>query len=581
MKNSPLIGVNTVTFRKVIKYFTICNREKCFNRSRVTDFVVKPAVWIQLALGTFSISLLPIITVHPALSAERLTFYYGLLEQSIPIKSLDTYAKTGKVDEDLSTYTNSINKKQLTQLRKVLVTPISLNATEVSQFLYTPIGERLLTNLGKVIQTESHLSGFYAIRAALILAAATDPKGFTLLDVLQKFPANSISINLARSLEIVDTLQDLVNQTQAAVALINQQSQQQATTVSALKVAPLIDIRKAGSFTWQKQTITLNDVSRSRTFPADIYLPMTQTPSPVIVISHGLGSDRQSFAYLAEHLASYGFVVAVPEHPGSNSQQLQALLSGITDRVTNPREFVDRPLDVKYLLDELTRLSQSNPAFRGHLNLDQVGVVGQSYGGYTALALAGAKINLAQLKKDCPSPEDTLNISLFFQCLAVRLPQGQYNLSDPRVKAIIAINPVDSQIFGQASLSQIKIPVMIVSGSNDTVAPALPEQIKPFTWLTTPNKYLVLINGGTHFSTIVESPNAVVPVPTQVIGSSPELARSYVNALSVLFFKTYAAQQPSYNSYLNSDYINTISHKPLPLSLIKSLNSQELQQAFK
>ncbi|MFN6580992.1 MAG: alpha/beta hydrolase [Aulosira sp. ZfuVER01] len=532
-------------------------------------------------MGTFSISLLPIITVHPALSAERLTFYYGLLEQSIPIKSLDTYAKTGKVDEDLSTYTNSINKKQLTQLRKVLVTPISLNATEVSQFLYTPIGERLLTNLGKVIQTESHLSGFYAIRAALILAAATDPKGFTLLDVLQKFPANSISINLARSLEIVDTLQDLVNQTQAAVALINQQSQQQATTVSALKVAPLIDIRKAGSFTWQKQTITLNDVSRSRTFPADIYLPMTQTPSPVIVISHGLGSDRQSFAYLAEHLASYGFVVAVPEHPGSNSQQLQALLSGITDRVTNPREFVDRPLDVKYLLDELTRLSQSNPAFRGHLNLDQVGVVGQSYGGYTALALAGAKINLAQLKKDCPSPEDTLNISLFFQCLAVRLPQGQYNLSDPRVKAIIAINPVDSQIFGQASLSQIKIPVMIVSGSNDTVAPALPEQIKPFTWLTTPNKYLVLINGGTHFSTIVESPNAVVPVPTQVIGSSPELARSYVNALSVLFFKTYAAQQPSYNSYLNSDYINTISHKPLPLSLIKSLNSQELQQAFK
>ncbi|BAY92729.1 hypothetical protein FDUTEX481_00697 [Tolypothrix sp. PCC 7601] len=77
---------------------------------------------------------------------------------------------------------------------------------------------------------------------------------------------------------------------------------------------------------------------------------------------------------------------------------------------------------------------------------------------------------------------------------------------------------------------------MIVSGNNDTVAPALPEQIKPFTWLTIPNKYLVLINGDTHFSTIVESSNAVVPVPTQVIGSSPELARSYVKALSIPFF---------------------------------------------
>lgn len=195
--------------------------------------------------------------------------------------------------------------------------------------------------------------------------------------------------------------------------------------------------------------------------------------------------------------------------------------------------------------------------------------------------MAGARINFSQLQKDCPATEDTLNISLFFQCLAVRLPQLQYNLSDPRVKAIIAINPVDSQIFGQDSLSQIKIPVMIVSGSNDTVAPALPEQIKPFTWLTTPNKYLALINGGTHFSTIAESSNAVVPVPTQVIGSSPALARSYVEALSVPFFKTYAAQQPSYLSYLSADYTKTISQKPLPLSLVKSLNSEQLQQAFK
>ncbi len=586
MNKPPLINVSTVQ-TTITKYSNICNRGKTHTPRKyvrwrkVSIFLGQKAVCIQLALGSFGMSLLPALTIHPALGAERITFSYGLLEQSIPIKSLDTYAETGKVDEDLATYTNSVNKKQLTQLRKVLITPISLNATEISQFLYTPIGERLLTNLGKVIQTESRLSGFYAIRAALILAAATEPKGFTLLDVLEKFPASSISINLAQSLEIADKLQDLVNQTQEAVALINQQSQQQANSVSARKVTPLINLRQPGSFTWQKQTIMLNDVSRSRSFPADIYLPMTQTPCPVIVISHGLGSDRNSFAYLAEHLASYGFVVAVPEHPGSNSQQLQALLSGRTDRVTNPREFVDRPLDVKYLLDELTRLSQSNPAFRGHLNLDQVGVVGQSYGGYTALALAGAKINFAELKKDCPTPKDTLNISLFFQCLAVRLPQVQYNLSDPRVKAIIAINPVDSQIFGQDSLSQIKIPVMIVSGSNYTVAPALPEQIKPFTWLTTPNKYLVLINDGTHFSTIVESSNAVVPVPTQVIGSSPELARSYVEALSVPFFKTYAAQQPSYISYLSADYTNTISQKSLPLSLITSLNPQQLHQAFK
>ncbi|WP_414513890.1 alpha/beta hydrolase [Nostoc sp. PCC 9305] len=546
----------------------------------MTQTINKQTVWLKLALRIFSIGLLPTLTAYPALGAERIRFNYGVLERSIPISSLETYAKTGKVDDNLAAYRKYVDKKQLAQLRKVLLTPIPLNQVEVSQFLYTPIGERLLEKLGKVIQTESNLSGFYAIRAALILSAA-DQKEFTLLNVLNKFPASTISINLNQSLAIAESLQNLVNQTQNAVAFINQQSQQKVTTASTLKTVPLMDLGKTGSFNFSKQTITLNDLSRQRRFPADIYLPTAQTPRPIIVISHGLGSDRTSFAYLAEHLASYGFVVAVPEHPGSNSQQIQALLAGIADRVTNPRELIDRPLDIKFLLDELTRLSKSNSIFRGRLNLEQVGVVGQSFGGYTALALAGAKINFEQLKADCPALENTLNVSLLLQCLAVNLPNAQYNLSDPRIKAAIAIDPVVSSIFGQASLSQIKIPVMIVSGSSDTVAPALTEQIEPFTWLTTQNKYLALINGGTHFSTIAESPNATVPVPTQVIGSSPALARRYVKALSVPFFEMYVAEQSSYLPYLSTDYVNTISQQPLPLSLIKSLTSEQLQEAFK
>ncbi|MBD2728343.1 alpha/beta hydrolase [Nostoc sp. FACHB-892] len=546
----------------------------------MTKTIKKQTVWLKFALRIFSIGLLPTLTAYPALGAERIKFNYGILERSIPISSLETYARTGKVDDNLAAYRKYLDKKQLAQLRKVLLTRIPLNQVEVSQFLYTPIGERLLKNLGKVIQTESNLSGFYAIRAALILSAA-DKKDFTLLNVLSKFPASAISINLNQSLAIAESLQNLVNQTQNAIALINQQSQQEVNTVSPLNTIPLMNLGQKGSFGFLKQTITLNDLLRQRRFPADIYLPIAQTPRPIIVISHGLGSDRTSFAYLAEHLASYGFVVAVPEHPGSNSQQIQALLAGIANRVTNPRELINRPLDIKFLLDELTRLSKSNSTFRGRLNLEQVGVVGQSFGGYTALALAGAKINFEQLKADCPALENTLNVSLLLQCLAVNLPNAQYNLSDPRIKAAIAINPVNSSIFGKASLSQIKIPVMIVSGSSDTVAPALTEQIEPFTWLTTQNKYLALINGGTHFSTIAESPNAAVPVPTQVIGSSPALARRYVKALSVPFFETYVAQQSSYLPYLSPDYVNTISQQPLPLSLIKSLTSEQLQEAFK
>jgi predicted dienelactone hydrolase len=534
----------------------------------------KQHIWLQVVLGTLNACLIPILTAHPASSAERIELSYGILERSIAIDSLETYAKTGIVNDDLSVYARYVSSQDLSELRQTLLTPIPLSVVEVSQFLYTPIGEELLERLGEFIQTESGLSGFHAVRAALILAAA-DPQGLTLLNVLRKFPSNAISIDLARSLKTARMLQDLVNQTQDAIALINKQFLAAATP--ALTALEVPSFQQPGRFTWKKITIALNDLSRDRTFPADIYLPQASSPRPIIVISHGLGSDRTSFAYLARHLASYGFVVAVPEHPGSNAQQLQALLAGTADRVTSPREFVDRPLDVKYLLDELTRLSKNSPAFAGRLNLQQIGVVGQSFGGYTALALAGAPINFQQLQKNCPALEDTLNISQLLQCLALRLPSSQYNLFDPRVKAVISINPIDSSIMGQDSLSQIKIPAMIISSSADTIAPALLEQIRPFTWLTTSNKYLVLINGGTHFSAIAESPNAAIPVPTEVTGPSPSLARSYVQALSVPFFKTYVVEQPRYRPYLSADYVNTISQTALPLSLIKSLTPTQLE----
>ncbi|MDF5720076.1 MAG: alpha/beta hydrolase [Rhizonema sp. PD37] len=554
----------------------------CSSVSSAARFSVLQSIRIKRALRSFSIGLvLPILLARPVLGAKRLDFSYGILERSIPIDSLETYAKTGKADSELSDYVKRANKNQLAQLRQVLLTPIPLNVVQVSQFLYTSIGERLLSSLGKVIQQESGLSGFYAIRASLILAAA-DPKGFTLLNVLRKFPSDAISIDLGRSLEIANNLKELVNQTQQAVAAINQQSSLETTTTPKLTDVLLgRRLSQPGGIRFSKRTIALIDISRKRKFPADIYLPQAPGSRPVIVISHGLGSDRTSFAYLAEQLASYGFVVAVPEHPGSDARQLQALLSGRADQVTSPREFVDRPLDVKYLLDELNRLSQSDAEFKGHLNMQQVGVVGQSFGGYTALALAGATINFKQLQKNCPKAENSFNLSLLLQCLAEKLPQKTYNLADPRIKAAIAINPLDSSIMGQASLSQIKIPVMIVSGSADTVAPSLPEQIQPFTWLTTQNKYLALITGGTHFSTIAESPQTpqgAIPVPPQVIGPNPALAQRYVEALSVAFFQTYVAQQSSYLPYLSAGYVSTLSKQPLPLSLVQTLNSTKPQK---
>ncbi|WP_325079054.1 alpha/beta hydrolase family protein [Sphaerospermopsis aphanizomenoides] len=152
-----------------------------------------------------------------------------------------------------------------------------------------------------------------------------------------------------------------------------------------------------------------------------------------------------------------------------------------------------------------------------------------------------------------------------------------FNLRDSRVKAVIAVNPITSSIFGQAGLNQIQTPVMFFSSSEDTVAPALHEQILPFSWLNHPHKYLLMLMGGTHFSSIGNSNpgSQQVALPVEMVGDASQ-AHSYINAFSFLFFQTYVSQKPQYITYLNAGYAKTISSQSLGLSFVQSLNSQEL-----
>lgn len=538
-------------------------------------------------LGGLSLIAFPTLAL-PALSAERIYVNYSVIERSVPIEALEIYAKEGKITDDLRAYTRYLSPAQRQQFRQGLQTRIDLDPVTVSQFLYTPIGERLLQRISQVIQTPSRRPAFLALRASLILAAAS-PEGLTPLNILQRFPLQGVRVDVARGLNILSSIERLVQQTAAAVQA-TQMDYTEAEFEEALQAFSRgRDLRFRGPFAWQKVTFNLTDSSRAdlglgrgpRQFPVDVYLPdLAQTqPQPVIVISHGLGSDRQTFAYLAEQLASYGFVVAVPEHPGSSSQQLIALVTGQAREVAEPAEFIDRPLDITFLLNELAQRSQSDPQFQGRLNLEQVGVIGQSFGGYTALALAGAPLNFEKLQQECGERlEQTLDVSLVLQCQALVLPRQDYNLSDDRVKAVIAINPITSAVFGQESLSQIQVPTMIVGGTADTIAPALLEQIRPFTWLTTPDKYLVVMEGGTHLSVTGESASSdLVAAPAALEGPAPIVARSYVEALSVAFFETYVANQPTYARYLTPAYTTVISRPPLELSISQTLSVDDLR----
>lgn len=538
----------------------------------------------QLILGSGLGVLLSVpLTARSAEAVERIYFSYGAFERSVSFASIETYAKTGQIGGDLAAYARYATPEQLVQLREILQSRADIDPIAVSQFLYTEQGEALLERVGSLIQTESHKSGFYAIRSALILAAADRQEGLTPLNFLRQFPLSGLRIEIDRSLAIADQLENLVNESTVALAAVQTEFEAEANT--AIDPA-LPDLRQLGPNRSQKETITLVNRRRDRVFLADVYLPVAPAnrpplpAAPIIVISHGLGSDRTSYAYLAEHLASYGFAVALVEHPGSNAAQLEALLSGRASQVVQPAEFVDRALDVKLLLNDLNRRSRNDPLFRGRINVQQAGVIGQSFGGYTALALAGARINRAQLEQDCP-PQDTFNLSLLLQCQADELPQQIPQLRDDRIKAVMALNPFDSSIFGQPGLAQINVPVLMLSGSADTVTPALFEQIRPFTWLTTPDRFLLLLRGGTHFSTIGSSESAVLDLPAEVLGPDPSIAQRYTSAFSVAFFQTYLANQPSYRPYLSAAYASRISETPLPLQFVRSLTEEQLAASLR
>ncbi|MEH1779421.1 MAG: alpha/beta hydrolase [Nostoc sp.] len=538
-----------------------------------------------LGLGLLS----TFLTATPGLGAERISFYYPPFgDFSLSVDSLETFAKEGKIDQDFSFYANRATPEQLAQLRDLLQQRFNVTPTLISQVTYSPIGEQLVKQLGRLLLTESRKNGFYAIRASLILAA-TDREGLTVVNLLRKFPSNTIRVNFTEGLRIVDQLSQLIKKKDEVFASLQKEAIAEAAT-SKIDFSKQPDLRSPGKFRWQKKTFELNDISRSRRLPVDIYLPsadsqstkeLSSPPFPLIVISHGLASDRSTFVYLAEHLASYGFAVAVLEHPGSNAKRFQQYFAGLAGP-PDAAEFINRPLDIKYLLNELQRLDKSDPTLQGKLNFQQVGAIGQSFGGYTVLTLAGANINFSQLRQDCNPDNSSFNLSLFLQCQATELPPKNYELKDDRIKAIIAINPIDSSVLGQGGVSQIKIPVMLVAGSQDIFAPPVFEQIRPFTWLSDSNKYLALIENATHFSAIAKptSGNDVLPVPSALLGPDSAAVYSYLDALSVAFLETHLLNRPEYRSYLQPAYATFISKETLNLSLLQSLSADQFNQIW-
>ncbi len=555
---------------------------------KIRQFMVRLLFGLSLAL----LLALPTLIALPVKAAERIFFSFGLLERSVSVASLEAFAEDGRVNSDLAGFLRFLRPEQQQELGTALTTTHQLDPVTISQGSYEPMGAEVLRFVGSLLQTGQRQNGLYALRSAMILSAG-QPEGFTLLDVLHRFPTNGVRLDLRVALAMLRQGEQFFNETNAVIAGIEQLARDSApaTTVTA---SDLPDLRQPGGVPFTMQSFTITDARRDHSYPVNLYLPQGfpqsngADPVRLVVLSHGLGSSRADFADMAKHFASYGFAVALPEHVNSNFDLQQAVLAGRASEVFRVSEFVDRPKDISFLLDELERRNQSE--WQSRMNLEEVAVGGHSFGGYGVLALGGATVDFDNLRENCSQKIllDSLNPALLLQCRALEVSaadrqQLTEGLADPRVGLVVAFNPVNAIIFGQKGLSKIQVPVVIGASGYDPAAPLVREQAFSFTWLTSPEKYLLLAKGGAHTPQLTAMINrALSPTsdPDQ-LQENLALFRSNVKALLLAFIEVYLADRTDLERYLQPFNVQTLGDPPFEFSLIRQLSEADLNQMLR
>lgn len=180
---------------------------------------------------------------------------------------------------------------------------------------------------------------------------------------------------------------------------------------------------------------------------------------PLIVMSHGSGGDRYNMSWLAEVLASNGYIVAAMDHFGNTWN------NKIPEAYICPWE---RPKDITYVLDQLLTTS----SFHDRIDEKKIGFAGYSLGGATGIWIAGAEAATLDINE---AKENTLHDlgGEFSRDIVDKIDfnnaTGSYR--DGRISAVFLMAPALGWMFEENSLKKIDLPVFIVAPENDQIVP--------------------------------------------------------------------------------------------------------------
>lgn len=211
---------------------------------------------------------------------------------------------------------------------------------------------------------------------------------------------------------------------------------------------------------------------------------------PLIVMSHGSGGAPWNHYDTALSLATAGFVVVAPTHPGDNQANR-----------SRAAMVLDRPEHVTLAIDFIVSRWAASQLIDDH----RIGFFGFSVGGFTGLVITGGAPDFRRLIGHCQAHP------LEFGCVIAKpvlsekrlmeLPPTR-QLHDERIKAAVLAVPALGFTFTPDRLATVKVPLQLWRAEKDDVTPHPWHADTVRQALPAPPDYRVVANAG-HFDFIV------------------------------------------------------------------------------
>ena len=137
----------------------------------------------------------------PSLAAEKVTFRYGLFEQSLPVADIRNYAEKQKVSSDLQSFLGYFSAKEKQKFQDALQVKMSLDIVALDKLVNTEMGKQILSFASQAI-ARSDQASIQALRAAIILGAKS-PEGLGITSFLEAYPSNQLVVNVSKASQLI------------------------------------------------------------------------------------------------------------------------------------------------------------------------------------------------------------------------------------------------------------------------------------------------------------------------------------------------------------------------------------------